>query len=154
MMVISILLSLILRAVCRAPFRGCARILAGSSSKLCQNRGILLFQVFSCVCRFPEFQEMFGCHQDHPTPVHNWCSRLGNAREGAAAPDFWNRLFKEKCLFPTDRGGSWQGVLGQEEICETAGKGQSATTSKAPKIPAEGEQGNSAPEFPKRSLCP
>lgn len=128
MLTSSILLSLILRAVCRAHFRDRAQILAGSSSKLCHNRGILLSQVSPCLCRFSEFQEMFGCHQDHPS------AQLGNAREGAATPDSWNRFLKKILFFPQTGVDPGKVYLARRKFVKRQAKGTAQPAAKLPKF--------------------
>lgn len=67
------------------------------------------------------------------------CSRQAPAAPGYGA----EQTMPKQTLFATDRGGSWQSVLGQEEVREAAGEGHSTATTEPTQTLAEAEQGNS-----------
>lgn len=107
--------------------------------KLCQSGAILLLQAsLRCTCRYPELLKMllFGCHQHRCTgdPAGATRHRLGNSREGTAAPD--NRAEQtspEKTLsFPQTGVDPGKVYLARKKYVKRQEKGTAQPPTKLP----------------------
>lgn len=86
------------------------------------------------MCRYPEFQETFGCHQDHPTPVPSGCPGWEMPGKDQQLLTLGTDFLKTNLSFPQTGVDPGKVYLARRKFVKRQAKGTAQAPAKLPKF--------------------